>query len=80
MHVMYSCMGGTFLPFMQDGEWHGVITNLSSSPRAFLFKQLLSDEECDHLIRVVKFPPSCFTIIGLHNSDKIGMPVSLHDT
>lgn len=35
-------------------EWRGVVEQLSWSPRAFLYKKLLSDEECDHLIAGVK--------------------------
>ncbi|KAL6758130.1 hypothetical protein V8C86DRAFT_2604305 [Haematococcus lacustris] len=31
-------------------EWRGEIVHLSWSPRAFLLKGFLSDEECDHLI------------------------------
>mmetsp|Transcript_40660 Transcript_40660/g.90414 ORF Transcript_40660/g.90414 Transcript_40660/m.90414 type:complete len:260 (-) Transcript_40660:572-1351(-) len=35
-------------------EWRGEIVHLSWSPRAFLLKGFLSDEECDHLINKAK--------------------------
>ena len=35
-------------------EWRGEVVHLSWSPRAFLLKGLLSDEECDHLIELVR--------------------------
>lgn len=34
-------------------EWRGEVVHLSWSPRAFLLKGFLSDEECDHLINTV---------------------------
>jgi hypothetical protein len=34
-------------------EWHGEVIRLSWKPRAFLFKKFLSEEECDHLVRMV---------------------------
>ena len=34
-------------------EWRGEVVHLSWSPRAFLLKGFLSDEECDHLIKLV---------------------------
>lgn len=37
---------------MQE-EWRGEVIHLSWSPRAFLLKNFLSDEECDHLINTV---------------------------
>ena len=35
-------------------EWRGEVVHLSWSPRAFLLKGFLSDEECDHLIKLVR--------------------------
>lgn len=35
-------------------EWRGEVIHLSWSPRAFLLKGFLSDEECDHLIDTAK--------------------------
>jgi len=35
-------------------EWRGEVQHLSWSPRAFLLKGFLSDEECDHLIEMVR--------------------------
>jgi len=35
-----------------DEEWRGEIIHLSWSPRSFLLKAFLSDEECDHLIKL----------------------------
>ena len=40
-------------PHAQE-EWRGEVVHLSWSPRAFLLKGLLSDEECDHLIELVR--------------------------
>ncbi len=37
---------------MQE-EWRGEVIHLSWAPRAFLLKGFLSDEECDHLIKLV---------------------------
>lgn len=36
--------------FLLQEEWRGEIVHLSWSPRAFIVKNFLSDEECDHLI------------------------------
>ena len=33
--------------------WRGEVKQISWSPRAFVFKGLLSDEECDYLINNV---------------------------
>jgi hypothetical protein len=33
--------------------WRGEIEQLSWQPRAFLIKGFLSDDECDHIIRIV---------------------------
>lgn len=38
-------------------EWRGQVEQISWSPRAFLYRKLLSDEECDELIKGV----SCST-------------------
>lgn len=35
-------------------KWSGEILHLSSAPRAYVFKNFLSDEECDHLIKIAK--------------------------
>ncbi|KAJ9525758.1 hypothetical protein QJQ45_003420 [Haematococcus lacustris] len=35
-------------------EWRGEVIHLSWSPRAFLLKNFLSDEECDHVINKAK--------------------------
>ena len=35
-------------------EWRGEVEQVSWSPRAFLYKKLLSEEECDHLINHVR--------------------------
>ncbi len=34
--------------------WRGEVEQVSWSPRAFLYKKLLSEEECDHLINHVR--------------------------
>lgn len=39
-------------------EWRGEIIHLSWSPRAFLLKGFLSDEECEHIIAKVRGGPS----------------------
>ena len=38
---------------MQE-EWRGEVVHLSWSPRSFLLKGFLSDEEADHLIALVR--------------------------
>ena len=38
---------------MQE-EWRGVVEQVSWSPRAFLFKKFLSDDECDYLLNHVR--------------------------
>lgn len=38
--------------FTQE-EWRGEVIHLSWSPRAFLLRGFLSDEECDHLVAQV---------------------------
>ncbi len=35
-------------------EWRGVVEQISWSPRAFLYRKLLSDVECDELIKGVR--------------------------
>lgn len=35
-------------------EWRGEVIHLSWSPRAFLLKGFLTDEECDHIIEKVR--------------------------
>eukprot|EP00877_Chromochloris_zofingiensis_P001599 jgi/Chrzof1/1143/Cz01g42060.t1 len=35
-------------------EWRGEVIQLSWSPRAYVFKKFMSDEECDHLINISK--------------------------
>ncbi|KAK9805139.1 hypothetical protein WJX72_001482 [[Myrmecia] bisecta] len=35
-------------------EWRGEVIEVSWRPRAFLFKNFLSDEECDHLINLAR--------------------------
>lgn len=35
-------------------EWSGRVIPVSWSPRAFLFKDFLTDEECDHLTATVR--------------------------
>ncbi len=34
--------------------WRGEVKQISGSPRAFLYKKLLSDGECDYLINNVR--------------------------
>ena len=41
-------------------EWRGEVVQLSWSPRAFLYKKLLSDEECDHLTNGVSWTHKIF--------------------
>lgn len=38
---------------MQE-EWRGEIEQLSWKPRAFLVKGFLNDEECDHIVSMVR--------------------------
>ena len=38
---------------LQD-EWSGEMLQLSWAPRTYVFKNFLSDEECDHLIKIAK--------------------------
>jgi hypothetical protein len=42
---------------MQE-EWRGEIIHLTWLPRSFLLKAFLSDEECDHLIKLVRIVPN----------------------
>lgn len=39
-------------------EWRGRVVRLSWKPRAFLFKRFLSDDECDHLVNMVRAGPA----------------------
>ena len=39
--------------------WRGEVKQISWSPRAFVFKGLLSDEECDYLINNVSTGVAC---------------------
>lgn len=41
-------------------EWRGKVIRLSWKPRAFLFKQFLSDEECDHLVKMARAGAAAF--------------------
>ena len=38
---------------MQE-DWRGEIVQLSWAPRAYLLKHFLSEQECDHLIKLAK--------------------------
>ncbi len=40
--------------WLPQEEWRGEVIHLSWAPRAFLVKNFLSDEECDHLIQKVR--------------------------
>ena len=39
----------TTAPPRPQEEWHGEVVHLSWRPRAFLYKNFLTDEECEHL-------------------------------
>ena len=41
---------------LRQEEWRGEVEQVSWSPRAFLYKKFLSEEECDHLINHVRKP------------------------
>lgn len=55
-----SCASLTLFTTNVQEEWRGEIIPLSWSPRAFLLRGFLSDEEADHLIKLVsaRSPPS----------------------
>lgn len=59
-------------------EWRGEVVRLSWRPRAFLFKRFLSDEECDHLTRMVRvsfsFARVLVLVLGLGNRDPACWP------
>ena len=40
---------------LRQEEWRGEVEQVSWSPRAFLYKKFLSEEECDHLINHVRY-------------------------
>lgn len=41
-------------PHALQDQWRGDLVRLSWSPRAFLLKDFLSDEECEHLIELAQ--------------------------
>ena len=49
---LYRHMGASAAACMQE-TWRGEVQQLSWSPRAFLAKGFLSDEECEHIIKIV---------------------------
>ncbi len=49
------------MPSSSQEEWRGEIVHISWSPRAFLLKNFLTDEECDHLIS--KAGHACYQLL-----------------
>ena len=43
-------------PRAAQEEWRGKVVRLSWRPRAYLWKNLLTEEECDHLTTLVRAP------------------------
>lgn len=51
-------------------EWTGEVQQLSWSPRLFLYKKFLSDEECEHLIKLV-WCSSHMRLAGISQIDRL---------
>lgn len=56
--------------------WRGEVKQISWSPRAFVFKGLLSDKECDYLISNVRTSPDG-SYRDMHVNDTIQQPLNI---
>lgn len=76
-HLQKSCniVPGTVL--LQE-TWRGEIEQLSWKPRAFVVHNFLSDEECDHLIKLVSCVASAKPCMWDPRMESRGVPSNHH--